>query len=275
MTGWNDVPPPETPRLGPVGIALGLVRLTFMAAVIYGLMLLLILFRLLETPFGRHPVSPFVVQLACKLTMRILGMPLKVTGRPMRHRGAIVANHCSWLDIFPLNAAARIYFVAKDEVSGWPAIGLVARATGTIFIERRATEARRQKEQFEQRLLSGERLLFFPEGTSTDSLRVITFKSTLFAAFFAPHLRHTMWIQPASLVYTPPKGEAARFYGWWGDMDFLPNFLKMLTATRTGRVEIIFHAPVRVDDFADRKALARHCEQTVRAGLQARKGPAP
>ena len=41
----------------------------------------------------------------------------------MIERGAVVANHSSWLDIFALNATQKIYFVAKSEVANWPGIG--------------------------------------------------------------------------------------------------------------------------------------------------------
>ncbi len=55
--------------------------------------------------------------------------------------GALVANHSSWLDIFVLNAAEPVYFVSKAEVAGWPGIGWLARATGTLFIRRDPREA--------------------------------------------------------------------------------------------------------------------------------------
>ncbi len=269
---WSpDTPAPET-RITPAGWALAVVRLVLIAATIYGLLVVLALARLLETPFGRRPVSPAIVQLACRISLAVLRIRLTVEGRPMRHRGAVVANHSSWLDIFTLNAAARVYFVSKAEVGDWPLIGLVARATGTLFIQRRAADAARQKRLFEERLLQGDRLLFFPEGTSTDGRRVLRFKSTLFAAFFAPALRDRLWIQPATVVYHAPPGADPRFYGWWGEMEFAPHFLQTLAATRQGRVEVIFHAPVRVADFPDRKALAQHCERVVRDALEARLG---
>ena len=120
----------------------------------------------------------------------ILGIRLQVTGRPMAERGAVVANHASWLDIFVLNAVSRVYFVSKAEVAGWAGIGWLARATGTVFIARKGTEAKEQQALFEARLRAGHRLLFFPEGTSTDSLRVLPFKSTLFAAFYTHGMEH-------------------------------------------------------------------------------------
>ena len=182
----------------------------------------------------------------------------------MRYPGAVVANHASWLDIFVLNAGKRVYFVSKSEVAGWPGIGWLAKATGTVFITRDAREAATQKAVFEARLSAGHKLLFFPEGTSSDGLRVLPFKSTLFAAFFAPELQGFVRIQPVTVVYRPPAGKDRQFYGWWGDMDFGEHLLKMLAAPAQGSVEVVYHAPVAVADFSDRKALERHCETVVR-----------
>ncbi|NOX39481.1 MAG: 1-acyl-sn-glycerol-3-phosphate acyltransferase [Alphaproteobacteria bacterium] len=268
MTEWNpDIIPDERP-LSLLGWVRAMLRLAGLATVIYGLMLVLVLARLIELPFGKHPVSPLVVQLACKISLRILGLEIKLVGTPMTQNGALVCNHCSWLDILTLNSAAKVFFVSKSEVSKWPVIGLIARTTHTVFIERKSSQARVHKSQFERRLIQGDRLLFFPEGTSTDSRRVLPFKSTLFAAFFEQHLAENMWIQPTSLIYRAPKGEDVRFYGWWGEMAFAPHFLMTLATPKSGGVEIVFHDPVRVADFKDRKALAHHCETEVRAGLE-------
>lgn len=269
---WTGEELPEDTRLDPIGWALAIVRLIAIAIIIYSLMIVLALSRLAEIPFKRRIVSPFVVQLACKGSLLVMGLRLSVSGRPMQHRGAVVANHASWLDIFTLNSAQRVFFVSKAEVDKWPAIGLIARSTGTVFIERRASHAKKHKSQFEERLIAGDRLLFFPEGTSTDSLRVLPFKSTLFAAFFEKHLVHTMWIQPVTVNYFAPKGEDPRYYGWWGEMSFFSHFVKALGAKRSGRVDILFHPPVAVSDFKDRKALTRHCEETIKAGLVDRGG---
>jgi 1-acyl-sn-glycerol-3-phosphate acyltransferase len=198
-------------------------------------------------------------------------MKFRSRGELMRHRGAVVANHSSWLDIFALNARKRIYFVSKAEVAKWPGIGWLARATGTVFIERNPKKAQEQKDVFEGRLKAGHKLLFFPEGTSTDGLRVLPFKSTLFAAFFGPELRDFMHVQPVSVIFHAPKGHPDRFYGWWGDMEFGPHLLKTLGARRQGSVEVIYHKPLKVSDFTSRKALAQVSENAVRAGCEGRK----
>lgn len=264
---WNPDDVPDEPRLGPTTLALFLIRGTFIAVTIYGLMIVLFLARLLEAPFGRLPISPRIVQLACKISLGVIGLEVKVEGVPMAHSGAVVSNHSSWLDIFVLNASHSINFVSKAEVGKWPIIGQIARAAGTVFIERRSSQAGLQKSQFEERLLKGDRLLFFPEGTSTDTRRILPFKSSLFAAFFDRNLVKSMWIQPTTMVYLAPKGQDNRFYGWWGEMEFMPHFIKTLGASKTGQVIVKYHPPVAVKDFENRKELAQYCEEQVRSGL--------
>ncbi|MRU13940.1 1-acyl-sn-glycerol-3-phosphate acyltransferase [Roseovarius sp. A21] len=227
------------------------------------------LIRIIEKPlYGLHrPWSPWITQTVCRSAFAILGMRHEVEGERMARPGAVVANHASWLDIFALNARKRIYFVSKSEVAGWPGIGLLAKITGTVFITRDPKHAKVQQMIFEERLLAGHKLLFFPEGTSTDGFRVLPFKSTLFQAFFTPDLRHEMHVQPVTVIYTAPEGEDARFYGWWGDMNFGGHLVKMLAARQHGMVKVVYHQPVRVDSFTNRKALSAHVEEVVRRGM--------
>lgn len=270
MSDWKaDRPAPR-----PIGAA-GWLRLAVkgsaMALLVYGGLLLLLLLRQIERPFCgmARPVTPWITQGVCRGALAIMGLRIRVRGRPMTVPGAVVANHGSWLDIFVLNAVQRIYFVSKSEVAGWPGIGWLARATGTVFINRKGSEARAQQRLFEERLRFGHRLLFFPEGTSTDTLRILPFKSTLFAAFFTHGLEHALHIQPVTVHYIAPEGEDPRFYGWWGDMDFGSHLARLLAAPGHGRVEITFHEPVPADGFDGRKGLAARCEALVRQGFPA------
>jgi 1-acyl-sn-glycerol-3-phosphate acyltransferase len=268
MSGWLD-DRPAARRNGLAGWARIVVRGAALAALTYGGLALLLLMRLVERPlFGQaRPWTPHVTRAVCRGALAILGLRLIQRGRPMARPGAMVANHVSWLDIFALNACATVYFVAKSEVSGWAGIGWLARATGTVFIRRQGSEAKAQQRLFEERLRAGHRLLFFPEGTSTDGLRVLPFKSTLFAAFFTHGLEHAMHVQPVTLIYRPAEGLDPRHYGWWGDMDFAGHLLTVLATPGAGSVEVVWHAEVPVDGFEDRKRLASHCERVVRTSL--------
>jgi 1-acyl-sn-glycerol-3-phosphate acyltransferase len=260
---------PKVVRINRVGWLRIVVRAVPLALLVFGCLALLLVVRLIERPiWGQaRPITPWITQFVCRGAFFILGMGFSTSGTVMRHRGAVVANHSSWLDIFTLNASNRIYFVSKSEVSGWPGIGWLARATGTVFIRRNPRDAAKHRDLFSERLLAGHRLLFFPEGTSTDGRQVIAFKPTLFAAFFEDALRDTLYIQPATVCYTAPEGTDPRHYGWWGDMEFGPHFLSTLATPRQGRVEVKYHAPIKVSDFANRKVLAAHLQTIVAGGL--------
>jgi 1-acyl-sn-glycerol-3-phosphate acyltransferase len=268
---WTGAPQPPPPVLGPRDWLRVLRRGAGILGALVVCFPLLLILRLPERAIWgeARPLTPWITQGVCIWTCLCLGLRREVSGVPMTGEGAYVANHVSWLDIFVLNASKRMYFVAKAEVAGWAGIGWLARGTGTVFVRRERAEAAKQAALFETRLLAGHRLLFFPEGTSTDGLRVLPFRPTLFAAFFADGLRESLQIQPVSVVYTAPAGRAASFYGWWGDAAFGTSLLSVLAAPRQGRVSVTYHAPLRVADFPDRKALAAAAEAEMRGGFSA------
>ncbi|MDG1736665.1 MAG: lysophospholipid acyltransferase family protein [Paracoccaceae bacterium] len=222
--------------------------------------------RLIERPFfGEHrPLTQRITQVVCRIALLILGLNIRFHGKAMEHPGAVVANHSSWLDIFVLNARKRIYFVAKSEVKSWAGIGRLARATGTVFIKRDRRDAQKHIQVFKGRLKLGHRLLFFPEGTSSDGQRVLSFKTTLFAPFLTEELRQNAFIQPISVIYHSPTGKDPRYYGWWGDMDFGPHVLQVLGARWNGSVDVVYSPALDMRNWSDRKKLAFELESTVR-----------
>jgi 1-acyl-sn-glycerol-3-phosphate acyltransferase len=271
---WNGADRPDWPSPGVAGWARVVLRGVPLAIMVFGGLALHLALRLVERPlFGLHrPVTPFVAQGVCRAALAVMGLGFHREGAIVKDHVALVANHASWIDIFALNACTRLYFVSKSEVAGWPGIGWLARATGTVFIDRDRAQARAQTDLLADRLAAGHRLLFFPEGTSTDGRRVLAFKPTLFAALYESRVKHDLSAQALSVFYETPSGTDPRFYGWWGDMDFGGHLIQVLAAQRQGRVTVIAHPPVRVDVFADRKALAAHLERQSRDCLMARIG---
>ncbi len=263
---WRSEEAPEVFRPGLLGWILVAFRGVALGALVFGCFGILLLVRLFERPFfgSRRPWTPQIVVFVCRNAFRVLGMRLEINGSPVNRPGVIVSNHSSWLDIFTLNAAGPLYFVSKAEVASWPGIGWLARGTGTVFVQRERREAGNQKSAFEERLAAGHRILFFPEGTSSDGRRVLPFKSTLFAALFSNRLPE-LWVQPVTVVYHAPEGADPRYYGWWGNMEFGSHVVKTLGTRRHGMVEVTWHEPLRVADFAERKALAAKAEARVRS----------
>ncbi|MHA6344080.1 lyso-ornithine lipid O-acyltransferase [Roseivivax sp. CAU 1761] len=264
---WRGPAPPPARPLSPRDRLRVLRRALPLALTVFGGLALLLLVRLVERPLCGmdRPVTPWITRGVCRLALRLIGLRLERRGRPDRRAGAMVANHASWLDIFALNAGAAVYFVSKAEVAGWPGIGWLARATGTVFIRRDRREAAAQARLFAERLAHGHTLLFFPEGTSTDGRRVLPFKTTLFQAFLAEPLGARAAIQAVTVIYhAPPEADPA-LYGWWGEMDFAPHLVRVLATKRQGRVELVYHPRVDVAQCGDRKRLARRLEEQVRA----------
>ena len=263
---WRGEPPPLPPRPTPLGWLLVALRGTAVISVLMAGVLLILPMRAAESLAAgrRRPVTGPWVQGVCRLCLWLLGIRWRRQGRPMRGAGAMVANHSSWLDIFALNAAAPVFFVSKAEVSGWPGINVLTRVTETHFVTRDPRLARQQAAQFAERTALGHRLLFFPEGTSTDGRRVLPFKPTLFQAFLDPALPPGLAIQPVSVCYEAPAGRDPRFYGWWGDMDLGPHLLAVLAQPRQGRITVTLHPPAPVAGH-DRKSLAAAAEHAVRS----------
>lgn len=266
--GWDGAPPPAAPPLTLAGRARRWARAPLAAVWLLGcfgtFLMLNLLDRLLRRG-GERALAPGMVRLWARGALRLLGLRAEIRGKPAPEAGALVANHSSWIDIVALQRATRLTFVSKAEVAGWPLIGAIGRAIGTEFIERRSTEARRQSDALARRIAAGDRLCLFPEGTSSDGLRVLPFKSALFGVFLEPAAR--VPIQPVSLRYHPAPDLPPAFYGWWGEMDFGGHLARLLARSAGGRVVITFHPPLDPAAFADRKALAAAAERAVRAGF--------
>lgn len=214
-----------------------------------------------------------------KLVCRLIGVRMNVTGTVARdHPVLIVANHTSWLDIPVLSAVAPISFVAKKEVGGWPFVATLARLQRTVFVDRaRRSQAAEAANAMLERLATGDAIVLFAEGTSTDGNRVLAFKTSLFGAVKPPlHAQQPppgTVVQTLALVYTRvhglPLGRAQRpRIGWYGDME-LGGHLWELLKWGPLDAEIRIGPPVPIDDFEDRKALAQFSETEVRTAVTA------
>ena len=116
--------------------------------------------------------------------LKIFGLQITQLGSMRSERPTFfISNHISYLDIFVLGAVIDGSFVAKAEVSKWPIVGFMAKLQRTIFIERqRRSSTGEQRNMLRLRLEESDNVILFPEGTSHDGARVLSFKSALFAA---------------------------------------------------------------------------------------------
>lgn len=265
MNTWNEATPPVLSEATVPQKLRGGVRLVLMVLLTLIAVLLFLTGRGLRAVLGRWVVFHFgVARFWSRACLFLCGVRLSVSGAPVS-AGALVANHSSWIDILALRAVRLVYFVSKAEVANWPGVGFITRITGTVFIERRRSQAKAQEAVLRERIAADQLLCFFPEGTSTDGLRVLPFKSSLFSAFFLDGEGADLSVQPVTVRYRPAPGTDLpdNFYGWWGDMGFEAHIWDVLMRSTGGQVDVIFHPPVSPLDFPDRKHLAEHCQRSV------------
>ncbi|MEM8569905.1 MAG: lysophospholipid acyltransferase family protein [Pseudomonadota bacterium] len=211
--------------------------------------------------------SAQVVKFWARLALPTLGLRYVQKGVPSPFAGALVANHSSWIDVVVLQRASAPFLVSKSEVRSWPGIGLIGRAIGTLFIDRKVTAAKAQENELRDRIAAGDQMALFPEGTSTDGLRLLPFKSSLFSVFFSSTLEHVQ-VQPVSISYVPALGMPEDFYSWWGNMGFAMHLKDVLARSRGGVVKIVFLDTVSADTVTGRKEMALVCDQRIRAAFR-------
>lgn len=211
----------------------------------------------------RHYVSSRPLTWWSRGLCRILGLRLQRCGMPQTGPMLFVANHISWLDIFCIAAVCPTHFLAKQDITHWPLFGWLSRRAGTAFIRRGGENgAGEALEQLIQRLRRGERMLVFPEGTSTTGETVRRFFPRLFEAAIQAHCP----VQAISLRYPHPQGmhPAIPFVG---DDTLLPHLWRLLG--ESGLVAELYFEAAHAPPHSTRDALARITQAQISARLAA------
>lgn len=248
-------------------------RIALAVAVLVPMTLVLLPVQLVAIRAG-HPLRRRLPCYWQRVAARLIGLRVTVLGNPVPRAASgtlLASNHVSWLDIVALGAAMPVSFVAKDDVAGWPGVGMLAKLQQSVFIDR--TRPRRAAEQvsaIRDRLVKGDRIVLFPEGTTSDGNFLLPFKSALFgAAGVAPGRTDLPFmVQPVAIAYTGlhglPMGRSGRpVAAWPGDVELVPHLNGVLDCGAID-VTIIFGEPFAASGVENRKMLAAACEDAVR-----------
>ena len=191
--------------------------------------------------------------------IRSLGVEVRITGR-VPTGGLVVSNHLSHIDAIIYAALMPSVMVAKAEISSWPVIGMMARACGTLFVDRSSrSSALEVTAQVADRLKGPVPVLFFPEGTSTDGSEVLRFHSRL----FTPAVEAGVSVTAATIRYVVEDGTPERELCWFGDALLVPHLWKALGVNgfsadvRFGQPRIYHHRREAADETHDEIVAAR------------------
>jgi 1-acyl-sn-glycerol-3-phosphate acyltransferase len=171
----------------------------------------------------------------------------------------LVSNHFSWLDIPVLHAARYCRFISKSDVQGWPLIGALATAAGTLYIERSSRrDAMRMVRALHESLEQGEVLAVFPEGTTGNGRELLPFHANLLQAAVSAQAP----VQPVGLRFVDQAtGATSHVASYVGDETLVGSIWRTLCAPP---IEAIVHfgMPEQAQG-RDRRVWAQHLHRTV------------
>lgn len=206
--------------------------------------------------------------------LKVLGARVDVRNYENLSRGdknyLIVSNHLSYIDIFVISSVIPSIFIASvDEVEDKFPLGTIARFGGSVFIERRSRA--RLSEEIEiisDMLRDGLNVVLFPEGTTSNGERVLSFKTP----FLTPAIKSNIDILPICIKYLKIDGEGVNdknrdFVFYYGDMSFFGHFLKILSL-KSIEIELIRLENLKINPNLSRKEVANLAFDSINIAYQ-------
>ena len=270
--GRHAKPPPpagaqvgEPHRSSPVALAVGVTR---MAAVVVlaasGALAVLAAALVPGRPGGSRPAL-HVVRMLARLFVLLFGIRLRCDDPTAlrEHPGLVFINHLSYLDPVVVEALAPVRFLSTAGVRRLPFIGWIARAVGTVFVNRGDAASRAaSREALVGKL--GRRtfppIVIAPEGQIGPGGAVLPFRHGAFDVACAAGVP----ILPLVLHYAPH--EAATWHrGEW----ILRAVWRLAARTSPFTATVQPLAPVVLEPTAEVSEAARALEARYNAALAA------
>ena len=200
------------------------------------------------------------VQVWAQQMLARMAIDVQVSGMPPTSGPVLLAsNHISWLDIIVIHASGHCRFISKSEIRGWPLVGMLASAAGTLYLERSSRrDAMRVVHQMAECLQQGDILAIFPEGTTGDGTTVLPFHANLLQAAIAASAP----VQPVGLQFIDPVTQQISLAPCYIGDDTLVETLWRTLRTRSLRAVVRFGEAQQADG-RDRRAWAADLQRAV------------
>lgn len=259
-------------------------RFLFFAIMLILVLILLYFSYYLLSIFGRK----FSVRINYKMTMFIgcllrflFGIKVKVYGKekiPKKAGFLMPSNHLGYIELAALLKVSPLAFVGKEEIGTWPFIGAIAKACGTVFVNReRGGMSETYIKETEEVLKNHINIWFSPEKTTTDGTWLRPFSSALFVA--ANRTKHP--VVPAVFIIKKLNGKAInsssrREAAWATSTDgqetpFFTHFTHLMTYRRLD-MEMHILDPIIPDyddsDIEERRKFSDHVHELMADELE-------
>jgi 1-acyl-sn-glycerol-3-phosphate acyltransferase len=194
--------------------------------------------------------------------LKVLGVKLVVQGQVPPGAKLVVSNHVSWLDIVAINSVLPSRFVSKAEVAGWPVVGFMVTAAGTLYLQReRRRDAMRVLGLMSDALRDGYTVAVFPEGTTGSGHGLLHFHANMLQAAIDAEQP----IQPLALRYSDHVHDISPAAAFIGETTLWQSLWGVVTARYlTVHLTIL---PLHEVDGGDRRALAEALHGRIGASL--------
>lgn len=221
------------------------------------------------SPKTKRVAAIRMVSAFARILLLLFGVRVRVKHRDRLHKTGngllIVSNHLSYIDILVISALVPSVFITSVELKNTALLGMLARLSGSIFVERRNPSGlKREIEDIVFALGQGLPVVLFPEGTTSNGERVQPFKNSLFDSAIIAHAD----IRPVCLRYVrannkpiTPENRDDVFY--YGGVSFGKHLLRFLSLASVD-AEVVPLKTISVQPGRSRKDLAAKAHEVIR-----------
>ena len=197
---------------------------------------------------GKHPVAR-LFPIWCRAFVRALDVDLRLHQKNRKRlpaRFILVANHPSAFEDIGIPALFNVVSLAKRQVQDWFVAGRIAKAAGTLFVDRDDAESRQHVIQtMVDAVNAGQNIALYPEGGCKGRRLFKEFKSGAFEV----SIRTGVPILPVFLHY-----EAQDDFEWQPPYT-LPDKIRHIMTAVNNRANYYVYDVLEPRDYADKYAM--------------------
>ena len=153
-----------------------------------------------------------------------LGVQIETYGDLPQKGGLLISNHRSYFDPIVVLSQVLALPVGKAEIRNWPIIGLGAKLSYVIFVDRKSKDGRHQARlDIKNTLQKGYCIMNYPEGTT----HTLPYTKSFSPGVFKDAASENFIIYPIALEYQKTAD------AWVGDDTFIRHFIECFGKKKT------------------------------------------